>query len=65
MKKIKNSVGVIALFAVLFASCGIKSVNCKHVRYITVTYQKDSANFYDIQVPFCDTVYLTTKKKAK
>lgn len=50
-----------ACLAFAFSSCKvIKSIDCKSVKYVKVTYVSKAGNFYTLDVPYCDTVILKT-----
>jgi len=56
----------IILMAIFLLSCKTVGLpTCKNSVMLPVVFQKDSATFYTLQVPFCDTVLITPKTKKK
>lgn len=55
---------LLVLLAILMLSCKTLSLpTCKHSVMLPVVFQKDSATFYTVQLPFCDTVLIAPKRK--
>lgn len=53
------------LVVIAVTSCSTVSKICKSTITLPVVFQKDSITFYTVNIPFCDTIVLTSKKKQK
>lgn len=52
------------LLAVVFCSCSVGKITCKHSTMKPVVFLRDDGTSYIVNVPFCDTVLITPKVRG-